>query len=304
MHGAEAQSIKTYRMAERSSRLDFDIRDHTARPAIAVPHRHEFFQIQVNSTAGHTHVISGHLREYRSHSIIFVLPYRVHCAYNPVGARYHIMNFATRFLRPDLELSPFDMEETSLTDYPELAPFLYEGYVDFNFSETEFSYVESLTRHLMGLNQRRGLGTLERIRGALLELLGFVTETFERELSDLAERHVYLQRRSDALQRVIKFIDDNLDKTLTPYTVAEAAYLSPNYLSQLLKKHTGLAFVEWVTVKRMDRAQELLVHTSDRISAVANAVGFTDEAYFTRRFRQRFGVSPSHYRRQLQQVTA
>jgi AraC-like DNA-binding protein len=300
MSADSIQDIRTYRMSDRSERLDFDIRDQTARPAIAVAHRHEFFQMQVNVSVGHTHVIGGQRREHASRSIIFVMPYRVHCAYNPPDARYHIINFAPQFLRPGLDLSPFDMEEASIFDYPELAPFLYEGHVDFDFDEAEFAYVQGVIRHMMTLNQRRGLGALERLRGALLELIGFVTETYQDELRDMAEQRVFLQRRSETLRRVIRHIEDNLGAALSIYTVAEAAHVSPNYLSQLLKKHTGLAFVEWVTSKRMERAKHLLTHTDERVSEIANAVGFADEAYFTRRFTQRFSLSPSKFRRQMQ----
>jgi AraC-like DNA-binding protein len=52
----------------------------------------------------------------------------------------------------------------------------------------------------------------------------------------------------------------------------------------------------------MERAQNLLAHTNERIGAIAHTVGFTDEAYFTRRFTQRFGVSPTAYRRSLLSV--
>lgn len=294
-------SIKTYRMVERSERLDFDIRDHTVLPAVATPHRHEFFQIQVNATPGASQIISGQRRDYNAPSMMFVLPYRVHCAYNPVDPDYSVINFATNFLRSNFDLSPLEMEEVSITDYPELAPFLYEGHIDFEFTPQQFAHIQGLVRHLTALNQRRRLGTLERIRGTLLELIGFTTEIYEPALRSLTERRIYLQGRSDALKRAINFIDANLDKPLSLYSVAEAAFLSPNYLSQLLKKHTGLAFVDWVTVKRMDRAQDLLAHSEDRIFEVANAVGFSDEAYFSRRFHQRFGSSPTEYRRKVKQ---
>ena len=77
-------------------------------------------------------------------------------------------------------------------------------------------------------------------------------------------------------------------------------FLSPSYLSQMLKKQTGLAFVEWLTGRRMDRARDLLAHTAERICVIADAVGFPDQAYFARRFHQRFGVSPSAYRKSVQ----
>lgn len=298
----EAPEIKTYKMVERSDRLDFEIRDQAVRPPVVMPHRHEFFQIEANVCGEAHHVIAGKRCRYPARSLLFILPYRVHYATHEMSnPAYYVINFATNFLRHDFDLSPLDMEEASIAEYPELTPFLYEGHIDFVFNEKEFDHIIGLLQRLTALNRNRKLGTLERIRGALLELIGFTVERYADELQALAGSRVYMQGRNEALRRVLKFIDEQLQRDISLNEVAEAAFLSPNYLSQLLKKQTGMAFVEWLTVRRMERAQHLLSHTSDRIFEVANAVGFTDEAYFTRRFRQRFGQSPSEYRKSMRQ---
>ncbi len=297
---ATESTIKTYKMADRSERLDFEIRDHTVRPPVTTPHRHEFFQMEVNYAGEAHHVISGKRRRYPPRSLIFILPYRVHfAAHELVNPDYYVINFASNFLRHDFDLSPLAMEEASMADCPELTPFLYEGYVDFVFTESQFAYIDSVVQRLVVLHQHRTLGTIERIRGAMMDLIGFTVECFAPQLRDLASASVYLQGRTEALRRVLKFIDENLQQDISLNDTAAAAFLSPNYLSQLLKKQTGMAYVEWLTARRMERAQHLLAHTSERISAVANAVGFTDEAYFTRRFRQQLGQSPSQYRKLL-----
>ena len=46
----------------------------------------------------------------------------------------------------------------------------------------------------------------------------------------------------------------------------------------------------------MEKARELLTHTTLRVSEVASAAGFEDEAYFNRRFRQYFHIPPAAYR--------
>lgn len=301
--GLAEPDIKTYRMLERSERLDFEIRDHQARPPVTVPHRHEFFQIEINAAGEAHHLISGKRCRYPARSVIFVLPYRVHCAWHESpSSAWYVVNYASNFLRPDFDMSPLEMEEASIADFPELTPFLYEGLIDFVFSEQEFAHIEALAQRLVQLNRHRTLGTLDRIRGALLELIGFTVELHAEELQALANTRPYLQGRTDALRRVLKVIDDNLQRDLSLNEVAEAAFLSPSYLSQLLKKQTGMAFVEWVTARRMERAQHLLTHTQDKIYEISNAVGFTDEAYFTRRFRQRFGQSPKEYRQAMRQA--
>jgi AraC-like DNA-binding protein len=146
------------------------------------------------------------------------------------------------------------MEEASITQYPELTPFIYQGWFDFVFDPAEFAYIESLLQRLQQARNHRTLGTLERARGALFKLIGMTSERFEPELQSLAEQRFYLQGHTDAIRRIFKFIDENLYLNIGLDEVAEAAFLSTNYLSQLLKKHTGQAFVDWLTGRRMERA--------------------------------------------------
>ncbi len=295
--------IKTYKMVERSDRLDFEIRSHTVRPPVTSPHRHEFFQIEANVAGEAHHVINGRRCSYPARSLIFILPYRVHyAAHAPANSDYYVINFAANFLRQDFDLSPLEMEAASIAKYPELIPFLYEGYIDFVFTESEFAHIRTLLDRLTQLHQNRMLGTMERVRGGLLELIGFAVERHATALQTLSQGRTFMQGRSDALQRVLQFIDQNLSRDISLNEVAAAAFLSANYLSQLLKKQTGMAFIEWLTARRMEQAQHLLAHSMDRISEIANVVGFTDEAYFTRRFRQRFGQSPTEYRKTMRRV--
>jgi AraC-like DNA-binding protein len=297
------REIHTYTMVERSDRLDFEIRDQSQRAPVTRPHRHEYFQIFANQAGAAPHLLGGRRCESVPRSLIFVLPYRVHVAMVEPGTRYQLINFASNFLRHDFALKPLDMEEASISQYPELTPFIYQGWLDFVFDEAEFAHIETLLQRLQRAHEQRTLGTLERVRGALLELIGFTTEKFAPQLHSLATQRVYLQGHTDALRRVLKFIDENLQRDIALAEVAEAAYLSPNYLSQLLKKQTGLAFVDWLTGRRMDRARELLAHTATRVGTVAHSVGFADEAYFTRRFKQRFGVAPTAYRRSMREAS-
>lgn len=292
--------IKTYTMVERSDRLDFEIRDRRARNPVDVPHRHEFFQIFANQTGQASHMIGGRRFEYGARSLVFVLPYRVHHMFHSPDATYCVMNFASNFLRHDFALTSLQMEEASISEHPELTPFIYQGFVHFEFDEEAFAHIETLLDRLHRLHAERMLGTPLRLRAGVLELIGFATERYADELHTLAEGRVYLQRRTDALRRALKFIDENLQRDISLNDVAEGVFLSPNYLSQMLKKQTGLAFVEWLTGRRMDRARDLLAHTPDRVCVIADTVGFRDQAYFTRRFRQRFGTSPSDYRKTLE----
>ena len=58
---------------------------------------------------------------------------------------------------------------------------------------------------------------------------------------------------------------------------------------------TPLQFIEQ---QRIDRARQLLEHTGHTIATVAHQVGFDNPFYFSRRFKQATGMSPSDFRRQ------
>jgi AraC-like DNA-binding protein len=115
-------------------------------------------------------------------------------------------------------------------------------------------------------------------------------------LLELADRQAQHVSRRDALARVSRYIRENLTRRITLTDAAAAAVLSPNYLAHLLKKDTGKTLTELVTERRMERARELLAHTALRVAEIARSVGFDDEAYFARRFRQWYDISPREFR--------
>lgn len=291
--------VKTYGMSERSDTLDFYIRDESGRKPLTRPHRHDYFQVQINLAGDTTHQIGNTIRPFKRGYLSFILPYRAHMVPHPEGSRFIIINFTQKFLCPSLDIDALDLELMPISRAPEIAPFLFQEFTDFMFTETEFAQIEDLLMKLKSENAQRGFGSLELIRGYLLQLLALVCRKFEIEILRLAATNVQGAGRHDSLQRVIRHIRDHLNEDLTLADAAEAAFLSPNYLAHLLKKEFGKTFTELVTERRMERAKELLANSSRRVADIAYACGFSDEAYFTRRFSQLFGMSPRAYRNSL-----
>lgn len=288
--------IKTYGMSERADYLDFDIRSQLVRPPLVRPHRHEYFQIQISLQGDTEQNVAGTVRPFRRGYVSFILPYRVHVIPHPEGSRYVIINMAQQFLRPGLDVDPLDLEDVPLSRAPELAPFLFQEYADFWFSEQEFPEIEALLDKLAFENAQRHFGSIEMIRGLMLQLIAMVCRKFESDLLRFSASQAQQGSRRASLQRAVRYIRENLAGEITLTDAAAAAFLSPNYLAHLLKKEIGKTFTELVTERRLEFAQELLAHSSQRIASIAHASGFADEAYFARRFRQRFGHTPKAYR--------
>ncbi len=290
------RAIHTYTPADRAAGPDFWIRDETSITRIAEAHRHDYFQVQLNLAGRTEHHIAAAVRPLGPGGLSFVLPYRVHRVPHPPRSKFYVLSFNLRFLRPELDVDPLDLEDVPLPQAPELAPFLFQEFMDFRLAGGDLALARDACRRMAAENARRGYGSAELIRGSLLLLLGTVCRSHERGIARLAAAKAQRASRRDALARVMRHVRENLGRRLQLADAAAAADLSPNYLAHLIKKETGRTFVDLVTERRMEKARELLAHTTQRIGEIARATGFEDEAYFARRFRQRYALSPRQFR--------
>lgn len=77
---------------------------------------------------------------------------------------------------------------------------------------------------------------------------------------------------------------------------ADTIHLSPNYLSDLLKKETGMSAKDHINHFIVEKAKTLLLSETDSISGVAYQLGFNYPHYFSRLFKSKTGMTPNDYR--------
>jgi len=290
------RSIATYSMSDRVTNTDFGIHDERTPTRIGQAHRHDYFQVQFTLAGEAVSHIGATRHKLVPGSLVFVLPFRVHRVQRDPGSRFCVINFTRRFLRPELDVDALDLEDVPLDRAPELAPFLFQEFADFRLQGKELDFAETACRRMAEENGKRRFCSIELIRAHLLLLIGTVCRKHERELLELAAGKAQRRSRRDALMRVMRHVREHFSHRITLADAAAAAELSPNYLAHLIKKETGKTFVDLVTERRMEKARELLTHTTLRIGEIAAAVGFTDEGYFARRFRQKYRVAPRQFR--------
>lgn len=116
---------------------------------------------------------------------------------------------------------------------------------------------------------------------------------------DLLGSQIQTASRSQALFEAIRdYIDERYASPLTRESVAQAFYISPNYLSHLFQKTGTIGFNEYLNHTRLEHAKTLLKGYELKIKEVAHTCGFVDSNYFCRLFRKNTERSPSEYRRQ------
>lgn len=72
--------------------------------------------------------------------------------------------------------------------------------------------------------------------------------------------------------------------------------LSESRFRTLFSAYCGEAPKSYLNRRRLIKAKELLLGSNEKISAIAIRVGFSDPYYFSRKFRQEVGCSPSAHR--------
>ncbi|WP_248806501.1 helix-turn-helix transcriptional regulator [Pseudomonas sp. MWU13-2100] len=299
---SSSSRVRTYGMQQRSDRPDFYIRDKQARPAIVTPHRHDYFQIQINLGGDTVQHIGGAIRPYPHQALAFILPHRLHLIPHPEDGNFVLINFSQAFFLPHLQCDPLDLEDLSIHDLPELSPFQYQEHLDFILADHDFAEVLGLLEKMRELDQGRDLGTRQALKGCLLQLTGKVCSLYASELQALSANKAAHRGRRDALARVSSYLREHIaDPALNLKDTAEAAFLSPNYLTHLLRKETGSTFSELVLERRMRLARTHLLNSEKPVSQIAQLCGFADEAYFSRRFKATQGLPPGQFRRRRQE---
>ncbi len=97
------------------------------------------------------------------------------------------------------------------------------------------------------------------------------------------------------LTRALEYVQIHFTQPIQLYDVAEAAQVSPAYLSRLFSEHVSGSFVDYVTELRIERAEELLRESNLSVKEIALKTGIADANYFSKVFRKATGLSPSAY---------
>ena len=117
--------------------------------------------------------------------------------------------------------------------------------------------------------------------------------------TDLLSSKIQTVSRSQALFEAVRsYIDEHYASPLTRESIAQAFYISPNYLSHLFQNTGAIGFNEYLNHTRLEHAKTLLKSYDLKVKEVAHTCGFVDSNYFCRLFRKNTERSPSEYRRQ------
>ena len=101
-------------------------------------------------------------------------------------------------------------------------------------------------------------------------------------------------------RRATELLSENLSGRIRLSQLAAECGLSVSHFARSFKASFGVSAHGWLVQRRIERSQELLMHTGRSLADIADQAGFTDQAAFSRTFRQIVGITPGRWRRDYQ----
>lgn len=98
------------------------------------------------------------------------------------------------------------------------------------------------------------------------------------------------------IAEVISFVETHYQEKIKLEMIADHVNFSENYLCRVFREQTGISLIHYINNVRMNKAADLIMQGHTYIKEISAFVGISDQFYFSRMFKKKFGVSPTDYR--------
>jgi AraC family transcriptional regulator len=150
--------------------------------------------------------------------------------------------------------------------------------------------------HHQLLKHARSSGKLE-IDNLVLEFLNQVISVFSGEGAPPDLTAAYLKFHLVTIEQAKQYLCENLASDISLYELARHCLVSPFHFNRLFKKATGYTPHQYLSNIRLKHGEMLLKNGTAPVSDISLQCGFSSVEYFATAFRQRYGVSPTWFRR-------
>lgn len=107
-----------------------------------------------------------------------------------------------------------------------------------------------------------------------------------------------MNKRKEITEKVIDYIEENLEKEIDLETIAENIGYSKFHLNRIFTEEAGRTIYKYLQMRRLTVAAEKLVNTDRPIAQISYEAGYNSQQAFTLAFRQLYLYPPKTYRKQ------
>lgn len=136
-------------------------------------------------------------------------------------------------------------------------------------------------------NKQRTLCERVESRGILFQLMARFFK----------EAHLKSDVEDNRIKKSLNYVKKHINENIRIESLADIACISKDHFIRLFKKEIGMTPGQYISQKKIEKAQLLLVTGDMPIKEIAFSLSYDDHSYFNRLFRKITGVSPLEYRK-------
>lgn len=146
----------------------------------------------------------------------------------------------------------------------------------------------------MRSNVAQDLSVMCTTKALAFTAVGLMMRGLSPEQLAYCARYLYGQQ---SITPAIEFIENHLEQPLENEKLAKLCHVSDDHFIRLFRKCIGQTPAQYVLDRRVSKAAQKLIFSTESVDAIAEQTGFCDRFYFTRVFSNRMGLSPAAYRK-------
>lgn len=107
------------------------------------------------------------------------------------------------------------------------------------------------------------------------------------------------QAMAGHMQQIIENEKLHLQPECSAEQMVERLQTNRTYFSRMMTSVHGISFSEYINNLRLDQAKKLLKETKQTVAEIAYHCGYSDSSYMSRKFKEKYSMSPSEWRKQM-----
>ena len=252
-------------------------------------HNHNYIEVFYVCQGCVTHIINGKKVTVKQGELLFLNQYVGHeiqrCGMDDIAINFIILPefFDTAFTMIDKNNLLADFLISTLKEENGTSQYLY-------FQVSDNLQIQNLMENMIDSLVHKQ-GNEEQINQHTMGLLFLHLLNAVRSLKESTPNQYY----NMIIMTTLKYIDQNYkDGSLAE--LCDMMNQSVSGLSRLIRKITGHTYKELVQRKRFRKVVELLIETEIPVNDIVSEVGYENNSYFYRKFKERYHITPNEYR--------
>lgn len=231
------------------------------------PHYHSLYEIYFLEEGNCTYTIDNKVYNVKSGDIVIIPDGKIH------HTKYDNLKHSRILINCSYEYIPdFVQSAVSTGNYLFRNPFISDEVKNIlSKIEAEYSLKDSFSD----------------------EIISCHTHSLFYLLMRNSESCIDIENGNRVIEQAAAYIKENFSSDITLSDMAKKFSVSPEHFSRMFKKETGLGFSKYLNSLRLQYAEQLLKSADGQnITKVAESCGFEDSNYFSKKFKEAYGVSP------------